>query len=27
FIDRENADSGTFNYVKGIFDKINTLLG
>ncbi len=25
FIDRENADSGTFNYVKGIFDKINTL--
>lgn len=24
FIDRENADSGTFNYVKGIFDKINT---
>ncbi|HCY8403108.1 TPA: hyperosmolarity resistance protein Ebh, partial [Staphylococcus aureus] len=27
FIDRENADSGTFNYVKGIFEKINTLLG
>lgn len=27
FIDHENADSGTFNYVKGIFDKINTLLG
>ncbi|HDI0321522.1 TPA: hyperosmolarity resistance protein Ebh [Staphylococcus aureus] len=27
FIDRENTDSGTFNYVKGIFDKINTLLG
>lgn len=27
FIDREKADSGTFNYVKGIFDKINTLLG
>lgn len=27
FIDRENADSGTFKYVKGIFDKINMLLG
>ncbi|MDN8915730.1 hypothetical protein Q0O72_14065, partial [Staphylococcus aureus] len=27
FIDRENADSGSFNYVKGIFDKIITFLG
>lgn len=27
YIDRDNADSATFNYVKGIFDKINTLLG
>lgn len=27
FIDCENVDFGIFNYVKGIFDKINMLLG